>query len=61
MKRTGVEIWGLYDGVAYWTVPGYNWHRWPKGSGVRERTEAWAAKNGVVIHEVAPDGLEDDE
>ena len=61
MKPTGVEIRGLYDGVAYWTVPGYNWHRWPFGSPIYQRVEEWAIKNGVVMHDAPPDGLEGDE
>lgn len=57
-RRCGVEIRGLYDGVAYWSIPGYNWHRWPKGHYVRERLEKWAAQHGVAIHDVSPNGLE---
>lgn len=36
----GVEIWGVYDGVLYWTCPNdHRWHRWLEGTWQRERAE----------------------
>lgn len=39
----GVEICGLYDGVAYWLCPvdGEVWHRFPEGDYRRERVERY--------------------
>ncbi len=39
----GIEIRGVYDGVAYWECPDCDvrWHRWSPGSGYYERIESW--------------------
>lgn len=37
----GVEISGVYDGVAYWRCEkcGHEWHRWPKTDRIAIRLE----------------------
>ena len=45
----GVEIRGLYDGVAYWwcMTCGARWHRWPEGTRDYLRAECeriWASE-----------------
>ena len=44
-KVIGIEIRGLYDGVAYWHCPvcGENWHRWtePGWERLRAAVEAY--------------------
>lgn len=35
----GIEVFGLYDGVAYWKCPacGLSWHRFPAPGRIRDR------------------------
>lgn len=37
--KIGVEIWGVYDGVLFWScgVCGRTWHRFPEGHSLRAR------------------------
>lgn len=41
-RDIGVEIPGVYDGVAFWQCPdcGYQWHRFGEGDYRRKRLEA---------------------
>lgn len=36
-RTTGVEIWGVYDGVLFWRCPdcGGSWHRWTPNDRLR--------------------------
>lgn len=42
-RMVGVEIPGVYDGVAYWHCPdcGVDWHRWQEGDSVRDRVDRY--------------------
>ncbi len=44
---------GVYDGVCFWSCPKCEkaWHRFPPGDRRRERLDAWAMSEGVVIHD----------
>jgi hypothetical protein len=45
----GVEIRGLYDGVAFWQCgAGHRWHRFGEGAKIRRRVEElWARWDAV--------------
>jgi uncharacterized C2H2 Zn-finger protein len=50
----GVEIRGLYDGVAYWECPDCRvvWHRWADSPGnrdLRNKIERFWAEHGKVV------------
>lgn len=54
----GVELQGVYDGIAYWTCPtcGANWHRWPEDPNgynrIREACErVWAVQGSAKLGE----------
>lgn len=52
---TGIELRGIYDGVAYWHCPSCqrNVHRWPVGYPVRQRVEDYARRTRAVIEDAA--------
>lgn len=49
-RLIGVEIRGVYDGIAYWRCPdcGLRWHRFPPPGRISEAVEAeWAREDAA--------------